>query len=86
MISYQVVFLSSNDVEEKFSFETNEKPFKGEIFAIQKNDGSTIEVKITEINKVLVLKADSKTVLEYHCKIEPHEQRRNAIGFRKDSN
>jgi hypothetical protein len=46
MVPFHVVLFSSEDLEEKFSFETNEKPFKGDTFIVHKQDGSVVEVKL----------------------------------------
>ena len=81
MIPYHVVLFSGEKPTEKFSFETNEKPFKGETFVVQKHNGSIDEVMIVEVTKMIVEKDKSHAVLEYHCKTELHEQRANAIGF-----
>lgn len=83
MIPFHIVLLSDEKPDEKFIFETNEKPFKGDTFILHKQDGSVAEVKIIEVNKVIVQKDNTKAILEYHCKTELHEQKSNAIGFGK---
>jgi hypothetical protein len=84
MIPYQVKFLiNENKKEQTISFQTNEKPVKGEIYTIEQPDHSKTEVKITEVTKVIIRNDALTAFIEYRCKTEKHEEATTVIGFGK---
>jgi hypothetical protein len=47
---------------------------------IQEKDGKTWEAKITDVTRNVVV-SDNTSALEYHCKVEKHNNQERAIGF-----
>jgi hypothetical protein len=84
MIPYQVKFLiNENKQEQTISFQTNEKPVKGEIYTIEQAGHNKTEVKITEVIKVIIKNDALTAFIEYQCKTEKHEEATAVIGFGK---
>jgi hypothetical protein len=65
---------------ETLVFESNEKPFKGEVYFHDAN-GSRDEFIVREVKKV-VRQEGGKSILVYSCVVEPHETTRPSIGFK----
>jgi hypothetical protein len=85
MIPYKVKIFLSDDPADVVAFESNEKPLKGEVLKIQDLDKKTWDIKITEVTKFISRSKDDGSVLEYHCKMEKHEETAATIGFGKRS-
>jgi hypothetical protein len=83
MIPYRIKFLQEGKDNEPLTFESNEKPVKGDTYTIQRSGGKSGEVKIVEVTKVVVPSKGGDAVLEYHCKVEKHEAASHTIGFGK---
>ncbi|MBT1702218.1 hypothetical protein [Chryseosolibacter indicus] len=83
MLPYKIKFIIEDKKSSEISFESNEKPVKGEIYTIQNVNGKIEEVRLTEVNKVIVRTDTSEAILEYRCKTEKHEATATTIGFGK---
>jgi hypothetical protein len=83
MIPYKVIFISDAHAKNEIHFESNEKPFKSEVYTIKDNDGKLWEARITEVTKMVVRGKDSEGVIEYRCQVEKHEAATSVIGFGK---
>lgn len=83
MTPFIITFLPDSKENESFTFESNEKPFKGELYSIIDSAGKTSEAKITEVSKVVIRKGQHEATLVYQCKIEKHEANPAVIGFGK---
>jgi hypothetical protein len=83
MIPYKIRFIFDDQPKNDIQFESNEKPFKGEVQTIQEVDGKLWEAKITEVSKFVVRSKNSEASIEYRCKMEKHESTATVIGFGK---
>jgi hypothetical protein len=83
MIPYKITFIPDQKAKDEIRFESNEKPFKGEVYTIQDADGKVWEAKITEVTKLIARSKNTEAVLEYKCKVERHEATATVIGFGK---
>jgi hypothetical protein len=83
MIPYKVIFIPDAKVKDEIHFESNEKPFKGEIYTIKDMNGKLWEARVTEVTKMIVRGKDSEAAVEYTCKVEKHEAAGSVIGFGK---
>lgn len=81
MIPFKIKFLVNLETKDYLVFESNEKPFKGDVFLIESN-GTTTEYKVTDVRKVVVRQGDTTGLLEYHCNVEKHETKSVTIGFK----
>jgi hypothetical protein len=82
MIPYNIRFSLDNN-EIVFSFQSNEKPVKGDIFTIEDKGGKLWDAKIIEVTKVVVSPEMGNSLLEYRCKIQKHDEAKTVIGFGK---
>jgi hypothetical protein len=85
MLPYLVKFTLNNQIEDHINFQSNEKPFKGEVYTIQDTDGKLWDARVTEVTKFIVRTKNSEGVIQYQCKVEKHEVTASAIGFGKRS-
>lgn len=83
MIPYKTTFVIDDKLKEAIHFESNEKPFKGEVYTIENADGKLWEAKVTEVTKIIIRNKSAEGSIEYRCKIEKHEPTLNSIGFGK---
>jgi hypothetical protein len=82
MIPYHIKFILENN-ESLSSFQSNEKPVKGDIFTIQEKGNKSWEVKVTEVIRVVIPQEKAEAMLEYHCKVQKHDDAKTVIGFGK---
>jgi hypothetical protein len=82
MIPYNIKFIFENN-ESLLSFQSNEKPVKGDIFTIQEKGNKLSEVKITEVTRVVINQEKADAMLEYRCKVQKHDEAKTVIGFGK---
>jgi hypothetical protein len=82
MIPYTIKFILGKD---EMRFESNEKPFKGELYTIQNADTTLVEVRVKDVTKIIARTKGSSATIEYHCVVEKHEESVNVIGFGKRS-
>lgn len=82
MIPYKIKFHHAGD-NTTVSFESNEKPVKGDVFTIKAEDGKLSMVKIIEVTKILNSKSNNTADLEYNCNVEAHQENTSQIGFGK---
>jgi hypothetical protein len=85
MIPYRIKFILDDKTKDEFLFDSNEKPFKGELHTIQDVNGKLWEAKITEVSKFVIRSQSSEATVEYRCKVEKHEPTATVIGFGKRS-
>lgn len=83
MIPYKIKFILNDKEEDALHFESNEKPFKGELQTIEDADGKLWEAKIIEVTKVIIRTKKTEATIEFRCKVEKHEAATNVIGFGK---
>jgi hypothetical protein len=79
MIPFRVKF-TLRDNNETFIFESNEKPFKGDVYSIEEN-GSHTSYKITDVIKTIV-RENGLAHLEYQCAVEKNDVNEFTIGFK----
>jgi hypothetical protein len=82
MISYKIKFILTEQSDSNLYFESNEKPFKGDVFKVQEKEGTPVPYKIIEVTKVIVSGGSPSATLEYHCVVEKDELKGNSIGFK----
>jgi hypothetical protein len=83
MIPYKVIFISDAQIKDEIHFESNEKPFKGEVYTIKDANGKLWDARITEVTKMIVRSKNQEATVEYRCKVEKHEEAGSIIGFGK---
>lgn len=83
MIPYKIAFIIDEKTNEAIHFESNEKPFKSEVYTIQDADGKQREAKITEVVKIIIRSKTAESSIEYRCGIERHQPTSQVIGFGK---
>jgi hypothetical protein len=83
MIPYKVVLIPDAETKNEIHFESNEKPFKGEVYTIKDVNGKLWDARITEVTKMVVRNKNPEAEIEYRCKVEKHEATGSVIGFGK---
>lgn len=80
IIPYKVKFILDENESDHLSFDSNEKPCKGDLYSIEQ-DGELTPFIIKEITKVVIRNRGTSS-LEYQCAIAKYEPQAKGIGFK----